>query len=129
MPAADNGILTEEEAHELLTFYSGMRCAYDQLNELLFKIDPEASSPEVEVISNYLDAWWSEMVYKVAQIEDYIQEVKRNNSQKLLQNFGAPDISAEDLEWSPEFVKSLNENCREAIRKTMESYSEETGDV
>lgn len=129
MSAVDNGILTEEEAHELLTFYSGMRCAYDQLNELLLKIDPEATSPEVEVISDYLDAWWSEMIYKVAQIEDYIQEIKKENSQKLLQNFGAPDISMKDLEWSPEFIKLLNENCRTAIRKTLEACSEENGDA
>ena len=128
MSNMDAGFFSEREANALMSFYAGMDYAYDQLNSLISTIDPEVETHEMQVISNYLDAWWTEMNYKREQVGLFLDDMKRKRMSKLLKNLGASE-NIESIEFAPEFIDEINEKCRAAINEVFNKYLEEGEDA
>lgn len=128
MPNTNAGFFSEKEANALMSFYAGMDYAYDQLNSLIASVDPEVETHEMQVISNYLDAWWTEMNYKREQVGLFLDDVKRKRMSKLLKNLGASE-NIESIEFAPEFINEINEKCRAAVNEVFNKYSEADEDA
>lgn len=112
---------SEKEANELMAFYAGMDYAYDQLSSLIAAIDPDTEAHEMQVVSNYLDAWWTEMNYKREQVGLFLDDAKRKRMSKLLKNLGASE-NIESIEFAPEFMDEINEKCKVAINEVFNKY-------